>query len=32
MKRFHIHAHVTDLPASVAFYTRRVGSAPNRRV
>ena len=31
MKRFHVHAHVTDLPASVAFYTRLFGAEPTRR-
>ena len=31
MKRFHVHAHVSDLPASVAFYTRLFGAEPTRR-
>lgn len=30
MKRFHVHAHVTDLPASIAFYSRLFGAAPTR--
>jgi lactoylglutathione lyase len=30
MKRFHVHAHVTDLPASIAFYTRLFGAEPAR--
>lgn len=31
MKRFHVHAHVQDLAASVAFYTRLFGTGPTRR-
>ncbi len=30
MKRFHVHAHVADLPASIAFYSRLFGAAPTR--
>jgi catechol 2,3-dioxygenase-like lactoylglutathione lyase family enzyme len=30
MKRFHVHAHVADLAASVAFYTRLFGAPPTR--
>lgn len=30
MKRFHVHAHVEDLPASIAFYERLFGTAPTR--
>lgn len=30
MKRFHVHAHVEDLQASVAFYARMFGAAPTR--
>ena len=30
MKRFHVHAHVEDLQASVAFYSRMFGAAPAR--
>jgi hypothetical protein len=30
MKRFHVHAHVTDLLASIAFYTRLFGTPPTR--
>jgi len=30
MKRFHVHAHVHDLGASVDFYTRLFGAAPTR--
>lgn len=30
MKRFHVHAHVEDLQASIAFYTRMFGAAPTR--
>lgn len=30
MKRFHVHAHVGDLAASVAFYTRLFGAPPSR--
>lgn len=30
MKRFHVHAHVQDLPASVAFYEKLFGAAPTR--
>ena len=30
MKRFHVHVHVADLSASVAFYTRLFGAEPAR--
>jgi lactoylglutathione lyase len=30
MKRFHVHAHVESLSASVAFYSRLFGSEPTR--
>lgn len=30
MKRFHIHTHVQDLPASIAFYAKLFGAAPTR--
>ena len=30
MKRFHVHAHVEDLQASVAFYAKLFGAAPTR--
>lgn len=30
MKRFHVHAHVEDLAASVAFYTRLFAAEPSR--
>lgn len=30
MKRFHVHTHVTDLHASIAFYTRLFGAPPAR--
>ena len=30
MKRFHVHAHVDDLPASVAFYSKLFGAEPTR--
>ena len=30
MKRFHVHAHVDDLQASIAFYTRLFGAEPPR--
>lgn len=30
MKRFHVHLHVDDLPASVAFYTRLFAAQPTR--
>ena len=30
MKRFHVHAHVEDLPASVAFYSRLFAAEPAR--
>lgn len=29
MKRFHLHVGVTDLDASIAFYTRLFGAAPS---
>jgi catechol 2,3-dioxygenase-like lactoylglutathione lyase family enzyme len=30
MKRFHIHAHVENLQASIAFYSRLFGAEPTR--
>jgi len=30
MKRFHVHAHVEDLKASVAFYSRLFAAEPTR--
>ena len=30
MKRFHVHAHVEDLQASIAFYTRLFAAPPTR--
>jgi lactoylglutathione lyase len=30
MKRFHVHVHVADLPASIAFYSRLFGAEPAR--
>ena len=30
MKRFHVHAHVDNLPASIAFYSRLFGAEPTR--
>ena len=30
MKRFHVHTHVTDLAANVAFYSRLFGAPPTR--
>jgi lactoylglutathione lyase len=30
MKRFHVHAHVEDLAASVAFYSKLFAAAPTR--
>ncbi|MEO6277214.1 ArsI/CadI family heavy metal resistance metalloenzyme [Roseateles sp.] len=30
MKRFHVHAHVENLQASVAFYAKLFGAAPTR--
>jgi lactoylglutathione lyase len=30
MKRFHVHAHVEDLQASIGFYARMFGAAPTR--
>ena len=30
MKRFHVHAHVEDLQASIAFYTRMFAAEPAR--
>lgn len=30
MKRFHVHVHVDDLQASIAFYTRLFGAEPTR--
>ena len=30
MKRFHVHAHVENLQASIAFYSRLFGAEPTR--
>ena len=30
MKRFHVHANVEDLPASVAFYSKMFAAEPTR--
>ncbi|MDE2605460.1 MAG: glyoxalase/bleomycin resistance/dioxygenase family protein [Burkholderiales bacterium] len=30
MKRFHVHTHVADLQASIAFYTKLFGAGPTR--
>jgi lactoylglutathione lyase len=30
MKRFHVHAHVEDLAASIAFYSKLFASEPSR--
>ena len=30
MKRFHVHAHVDDIPASVAFYSKMFAAEPTR--
>jgi catechol 2,3-dioxygenase-like lactoylglutathione lyase family enzyme len=30
MKRFHVHAHVDDLQASIAFYSRMFAAEPTR--
>lgn len=30
MKRFHVHAHVADLQASIAFYSKMFAAAPAR--
>jgi lactoylglutathione lyase len=30
MKRFHVHAHVDDLQASIAFYSHLFAAAPTR--
>lgn len=30
MKRFHVHAHVQDLQASIAFYSKMFSAAPTR--
>jgi hypothetical protein len=30
MKRFHVHAHVDDLQASIVFYTRLFAAEPTR--
>jgi catechol 2,3-dioxygenase-like lactoylglutathione lyase family enzyme len=30
MKRFHVHAHVGDLQASIAFYSKMFGAEPAR--
>ncbi|MDR7335806.1 ArsI/CadI family heavy metal resistance metalloenzyme [Roseateles asaccharophilus] len=31
MKRFHVHAHVENLQASIAFYAKLFGAAPTRQ-
>jgi hypothetical protein len=31
MKRFHVHANVDDLPASIAFYSKMFAAEPTRR-
>jgi len=31
MKRFHVHLHVNDLAASIAFYSRLFGTDPVRK-
>jgi catechol 2,3-dioxygenase-like lactoylglutathione lyase family enzyme len=30
MKRFHVHLHVQDLQASIAFYSRLFSAQPSR--
>ena len=30
MKRFHVHAHVNDLPTSIAFYSAMFAAEPTR--
>jgi catechol 2,3-dioxygenase-like lactoylglutathione lyase family enzyme len=30
MKRFHVHAHVNDLAASIAFYSKLFGAEPSK--
>ena len=30
MKRFHVHAHVEDIPTSVAFYSKMFAADPTR--
>jgi len=30
MKRFHVHVHVADLPASIAFYSKLFAAEPAR--
>ena len=30
MKRFHVHAHVENLPTSIAFYSKMFGAEPAR--
>lgn len=30
MKRIHVHAHVADLPASIAFYSKMFAAGPTR--
>ncbi|HSV59719.1 MAG TPA: ArsI/CadI family heavy metal resistance metalloenzyme [Variovorax sp.] len=30
MKRFHVHTHVTDLQASITFYSKLFAAAPTR--
>ncbi len=30
MKRFHVHLHVNDLAANIAFYSRLFDAAPTR--
>ncbi len=32
MKRFHVHAHVTDLKASIAFYSKLFAAEPQAAV
>ncbi len=31
MKRFHVHLHVQDLQASIAFYSRLFSAQPSLR-
>jgi catechol 2,3-dioxygenase-like lactoylglutathione lyase family enzyme len=31
MKRFHVHAHVENLPASIAFYSKMFAAEPTRQ-
>ena len=30
MKRFHVHAHVENLPVSIAFYSKMFAAEPTR--